>query len=611
MSLLERQIAVAKRRLWLNRWLAAVGWGLTVSSLAFALLFLFQRLYEWPLPLLWVAVGFLAVAALGAAVWTTITRESDIFAAARLDEAAGLRERVSSGHFCLPLDDPFAQAVVADAERVCGSITVGKHLRLVMPRSLGFSLGSLVLVAAMFLVPLGVLKKAGGTPTGNPAAEVESTKIAVKKQLDAVRQFAEESPVLAELKDDLQRLDTEPAGRLERPADVRHEAVKKIEALADAVKEKRGKEEYESLPALERRLRGLRTPEGADAMTEKLTKSLREGDFKTAKEEINALKEQLATLKTEQDKEMAQKLGQQLDNLAKQLEQLAKDEKLTEKLEQAGITKEDAQRMLENLKKEDLEQLQKQLAEKGMNQQQVRSLTNQLQQQRQAGGKCHRMAQAMKQSAQAAAAGKTGEAAAGLTQAGEQLSELEQMQQEMVELDSTLQTLQAAKDNLDQPCSQCQGSGMQNGQPCSKCQGNGSEQGGQGGMGPKIGQGRGGLAPEQESATGFKVERAKVTTGKGAIIGQFQVDGEQLRGETTSQLTELVEAAERDASDRIQRDRIPRQYQKAIKSYFSNVHRKLDGDKKKGAAADPQPPADNQDAKPAPESTEKPAPSDR
>lgn len=123
----------------------------------------------------------------------------------------------------------------------------------------------------------------------------------------------------------------------------------------------------------------------------------------------------------------------------------------------------------------------------------------------------------------------------------------------------------------------------------------------------KLGRGRGGLAPEEESPVDFKIERGKVHTGKGAVIGQFQVEGEQIPGEATSSLAEVVEAAERDASDRIQRDRIPRQYQKAIKTYFANARKKADGAKPEGskdepatekAKVDPNPTPDEAPSKP-------------
>ena len=151
-----------------------------------------------------------------------------------------------------------------------------------------------------------------------------------------------------------------------------------------------------------------------------------------------------------------------------------------------------------------------------------------------------RLARAMQQGAQGAANGQMDEAMAGLSQAGDQLSELEQLEQEMNQLDTTLADLQNARDDLDQGCSKCKG----------------NEPGPRGGMGP-FGRGKGGLAPEQQTPVDFKVERAKVKTGKGAIIGQFLVDGEQIKGEVSSGLAEVVAAGEREASDRINRHRIP------------------------------------------------------
>lgn len=99
-----------------------------------------------------------------------------------------------------------------------------------------------------------------------------------------------------------------------------------------------------------------------------------------------------------------------------------------------------------------------------------------------------------------------------------------------------------------------------------------------------MGQGRGGIAKSEPTDVGFKTERGKVQTTKGAIVGQFLVDGEQVKGDAKSSFVELVAAAERDASDRINRDRIPRQYQKAVKEYFSNLEKKT-GKK----PADPKP----------------------
>ncbi len=95
-------------------------------------------------------------------------------------------------------------------------------------------------------------------------------------------------------------------------------------------------------------------------------------------------------------------------------------------------------------------------------------------------------------------------------------------------------------------------------------------------MGRKIGRGRGGRAEQEPTDVAFKTERQKVHTGKGAIIGQFLMEGEQIAGEASSKLSETISAEEREASDLIHRDRIPRQYHKAVKAYFSNMKRDLE-----------------------------------
>ncbi len=574
MTQLERQIRTAQRRLWLNRWLDTVCRSMGVAAATYAFVVLVQRLFDAPVPLSWLGLGFGAAVILWSIFRTIVTREGATTAAAVLDEAAGLRERIGSGHYCLEMEDPFARAVVADAERASASITVRKHIRLSVPRPLALTAGAVLVAALMFLITPGLLKRSEAVEVSRQKEELERTQVAVKRKLDSVRRIAEKTPALEDLKDELEALDKQAGGKLGSPADTRHNAIKKIDKLADAVKKKRSGVEYGAVKEMRKMLRGLKAPKDTNAPTQKLANALAQGDFKAAKEEIQALREQLATLKSEQDKLAVARLSKQLTDIAKQLEALAKNEKLATKLTQAGIKKEDVDRLLEHLKKKDIDQLKKQLAEKGLSQRQIDKLAKQLQQRQQAGATANKLAQAIQQGAQAANTGQLGEALAGLSQAGEQLSELEQLEAEMIQLESTLAMLQDAQAGLDKPCNACAGTGMRNGQPCSSCQGAGRGDSG-GGMG-LLGQGRGGLAPEQQTSVGFKIERGKVHTGKGAIIGQFLFDGDQVKGEVDESFAEIVSAAQREASDRINRDRIPRQYHKAVKSYFSNVQRSIE-----------------------------------
>jgi len=533
---------------------------LVLVCLLFAVAVFIQRSLDldWPLAWMGAAAGVMGVAA--AAVWAWAGRASAETAAVKLDEAAGLRERLSSGQYCLSSEDPFAQAVVADAERISASVSARQHIRLHPPRRLPLTIGSFFLAAAMFLVSPGWLKPEQKVQAEREAVRVEQTQQAVKRNLDEIRRLAETTPALEDLKDKLDGLDKQAGGTIQRPEDIRHEAVKKIDNLADAVKQRRDRTEYDALRELRRTLRAVKAPDSKDAATEKLTQALSKGDFKTAKDEMKNLKEQLAKLKEEGDKEAADRVAEQLAKLAQQIDQAAKQEEKSKKaLEEAGIKKEDAERMLDSLAKKDLEQLKKELAEKGLNQQQIEKLAKQLAQNQKAGEMAKQLAQNMRQGSKAAQSDQAGEALGELSLAAEQLGELEQLEQEMNQLESALAALENAKGGLGEGNKPGEGEG---------------EKPGQSGMG-KRGQGRGGRAPEEETNVGFKTQRGEVHTGRGAIVGQLRVDGEQIEGEVETSVSEVVAAAEREASDRVERDRIPRQYQSAVKAYFSNVRRSI------------------------------------
>ena len=176
MTQLDRQIRKAQHRLWIDRTLRQLTLVGGLAAAAFAVAVLVQRLYDLPIPLMWVGIGMGAVALVVTATWTAMTREDAAEAAARLDQAAGLKERVSSGRFCQGSGDPFATAVVADAEEIAGSIAVRQHLRLGLPRSFAASCGFVVLAAVMFAVPVGWLKPRSREPRGGEPGVVRPAR---------------------------------------------------------------------------------------------------------------------------------------------------------------------------------------------------------------------------------------------------------------------------------------------------------------------------------------------------------------------------------------------------------------------------------------------------
>jgi hypothetical protein len=262
---------------------------------------------------------------------------------------------------------------------------------------------------------------------------------------------------------------------------------------------------------------------------------------------------------------------------------------------------------LENLKKEDMQAVAKQLAEKGLSQEQVNKAMQEVQK------RCQACSSASKLASKLGSAGKAGggQGAAqqgqsdlsGLSEAGEQLSQMEAMDQQLKELDSALSQLDSAKSQLGGACKACNGTGQCNGKPCGACQGTGMGQGmGQGrqgmgkgsGMGENPGQGEGGVAPSQQTAFNLKNERTPVKTGQGSIVSQQFVDGEQFKGEVSKEFREAAMSAQRQVTDAVAREEIPRQYQGSVKEYFTRSTRGLQGGQ---APAESSPPANANEKK--------------
>ena len=102
-------------------------------------------------------------------------------------------------------------------------------------------------------------------------------------------------------------------------------------------------------------------------------------------------------------------------------------------------------------------------------------------------------------------------------------------------------------------------------------------------MGENPGQGEGNIAPSQQTGFNLVNERTPVKTGKGSIVSQQFIDGEQYKGEVSEAFREAAISAQRKVTDAVTREEIPRQYQGSVKEYFTRSTRGLQGG---------QPPAD-------------------
>ncbi|MGQ9652143.1 MAG: hypothetical protein ACUVXJ_18760 [Phycisphaerae bacterium] len=579
MSELRKKAKRAQLRLWLNRWFSKIGWSLAGGATLFVLLVLVDRLWlvrpDAEMLTGWVCLGLLAASVVASVVWTVVTRETLSVAAATLDDAAGLRERISSAIYCEKMDDPFGQAVVADANRVTHGLTVSRHLPLRFPQSAAYAGASLLFALLVFwLFP--VVDLAGKQEALQKQLEqqkrVERTAALVQplidKQVEALRK---RYPALEQEMQQLAALKNVQAAT--RPEDVAKEPIKQVNNLAREIENKKENPDLAKIEEFQKIAQKLEARQRGDSAVSKLVQAMAQGDYKSAQQALEEMKLDLMKApKADEDKQKAEELRNQIHKLGDQLKELAEnDKKLQQELAKTGMKPDEIARALEHLKKQDLDALKEQLKKQGLSEKDIQKLANQL---KKCQGGCQ-MASKLGDSLKQAAQGQQGQqgsgqgSEAGFTEAADQLSEMEALQQEMNQLTAAAADLQQMQDQLSQ-AGQCGGMGLGEGQLKES----------QGGMG-SLGQGRGNIAPKTETGAKTTAQKAKVESHPGAIISTQFVHGEQIAGQVTEEYVEAVISKEREVSDAINREAIPRQYHKSVSKYFSHAREGLPADRVK------------------------------
>ncbi len=614
MSNLEREVGRAKRRLWLNRWLEIVGWCLVIGIGLWIALWVPHRLFSMKWPMDSVALGILGASVVASFVWLMIRREGMLDAAGALDAAAGLNERTSTSVALAKAElDPFETAVQHDAEHSVTGINARRFLPVRWSGSLSLS-GMMLLIAALsLLIPeLDLLgKDAENVGAKVNAAENQAKAEALKRPVSIIEEIANKNPDV-DISDMSRKLDPKALSRMDSdPGFKRRMAKKQLNTLKDALKNKADSEKFRTQREVNKRLRQIGQPEDPRSELRELMSQMSAGDFGEAQEEVKKLKEKLAKRARDGklDPAAAQKMKEQLNDLAKKLkeasqkQQAAQDRQSQQQLQNAGMTKEEAQRTLDDLAKKDPEQLKKmaedlaqRMKDKGVTKEQMENLLNKLQQEQKAQEKankqCEKMGESMGKASKSLEEGDTEQAQKELGEAGEQLSDMEQMEQALNDLESQMDDLQDAEEDLEEfddsddegDCQQCDGTGfLPDGAPCPKCQGNGNGQGqggqGQGGQGGQGGRGRafGQRDRNDNVKTATRNVRAKTKNGKGgSVVGQQFVKGSQMKGESEVEFGEAFKAGEIDATDSLNRGRIPRKYKKSIRRYFDRIRDDID-----------------------------------
>lgn len=601
MSHIQRQVISAQRRLWINRWLGQFGWLLVGAIVAWMLAWIAHRLFALNLPMAWAALAGIAGAFVGSVIWLILTRDDAHRAATALDEAAGLKERVSSGLSIAPSDDPFARAVMADAERAVAGILARRCIPLRWARSLSWS-GAMLAAACLLLLvpPMDLLgRNKSKAEARERTAQVRQVQQAVARPVEAMKQILEQNPELAqpELKD-LEAALKQPEAR---DAELlRRTAIKQIDKLADALRDKLDGDRFNALKETRKRLGKLGEPVDPKSEAGKLMDALSRGDFQDAQDALKKMQDELATRAKEGklDPEKTEAMRQQMNQLADQLQKLAEDQQSAREMKNAGLSEKEAQKILQELSKKSpaemkklAEELAQRLKDKGVTKEQLESMLKKAQERQKASQQCQKMGKSLQQAGQKMQEGDAQAAQSEMEKAAEQLGELEQLEQALNEMEGQLSELQKQRDELseqesdsqERECGDCQGKGFdQQGKPCGQCQG--------AGRGMNAGRGAGERPRDDSAETDVKNEKAKVKTNKqGRIIGEQYVKGQQLKGKSDAELSDAAAAAELDATDALNKDRVPRRYRGAVQRYFDRLPQDLRADESDAAGAAPKP----------------------
>lgn len=617
MTEVRRAVSAAARRLFLIDFLHRFTWSLAgVLALAIAGLVI-DRLLGLMLPWFYVLPSLVAAAVLVALGWTIITRRQSMQVAVALDEAAGLRESLSTAMAIEKSVDPWSQAVVETARRRATGLKVRMVLPITRP---AFAQAPLILVVALaalwFTLPnwdlLGRIQK-----QERKLAEQQNL-VAVKTEVQAKDKKLEEllAKAQVDLKNEQGDKDTLPAEKPEPQSaeQIQRAAVKKLTSLTEKLDQMKQGEKAQQFQALKDAMRQLRQP-GEGPLNE-FARQMSRGNFEGAKQQLDELAKRLA--EGSMSDEQKQQAKDQMKNLATQLEKLAENNSaLRDKLQQAGMSPEEARKLASSP-----ESLQKALEQMNqMSPAQKQGLMQMAASMSKAGQQCENMSNSMNQmSSGMQQSGMDQQGMEGMEQMSGELSQAEMMTSEMASLDAAMSEAQAQLEEMGEALGQCNnpGEGDQAGNggegKAGKGSGSGKGKGGSTGRGQwgsgnadsrgkgsgSAGQSEGGIGPEAQAAD-YTIEKtkAKVATKAGPIIGSRLVFGEQIKGESVAEFSAAVESGNQAAAEAMETMAAPRELHDSIKTYFGTLNKKVKEQQRVKEGAPPPPAAPSAPAAPA------------
>src|SRR6476646_1636135 len=185
MDQLKKQIAKARRRMTMQRFLAALGWCWSATLLAAAIAIGMQK---WLLVSVegtrwatWWIDGAVGGGLLLAVVWAWWTRYAELDAAMEIDCRFGLKERISSARALAAedVDTPSGQALMDDAQRRIGRLEVDTRFPVKLNRWAWLPLASFAAAFALCFL---------ADPTRPKQGDANANTVKISKQINEATQ---------------------------------------------------------------------------------------------------------------------------------------------------------------------------------------------------------------------------------------------------------------------------------------------------------------------------------------------------------------------------------------------------------------------------------------
>ncbi len=501
-----------------------------------------------------------AAAIASAALWALITRPRGVAVARAVDEAAGLRESLSTAWLHERESDPWSAAVRTDADRRASAVDV----RAALPLAIG-KLWRVPPIAAVAVAIIWVVLPATSPDIfgwlereeqqAQAEQEMEDAQVAIKVAEEIAQKVAEKTG------QQLDQFNTDQNPEMQTPQALRMAALDKLTQAEQALREEvENGDAAKKLEAMRRELSRMKQPGPGPAA--ELARELAKGDFAAAKQQLDELAQQIDS--GQLDDATRKQLEEQLKNMQAQLEQIAQDKSsLEQALQQAGMNQQQAQQLAQQMAQnannpQQMQQMMQQAMQQMQNltPAQKQQLMQQAQQMAQACQACQNMGNKMGQ--MAAACQNPGQGGAGAASSG-MLSQMEMMQMEQ----------QAAQAMLSQTQQQMQqlGGGLTSLQP-----GNTSGSGPMAGVGTELANGDETDPVEIDR----QAQRTPTQLGEGPIVAERLVYGELVRGESVAQFSSAVQAASTGVAEAIEDNVVPIEWQESLQAYFGRLQKRAD-----------------------------------